>query len=100
MGCKDTTGLGWYVTAVQNLGDHFAVAARYDQFDPSRDVPAGCEGTVVRAADQDRLDAISVALLWYLSGNLRATLAYDHFGEQDAAQKDNDALTVQLQAKF
>jgi hypothetical protein len=99
--CKDADRFGWYATVVQNVGDVFALAVRYDEYDPTSSLSDSCDVmATMTAADQDRQRNLGVALLAYISGNLKATLAYDHFGEQEGAEKDNDALTVQLQAKF
>jgi hypothetical protein len=99
--CKDLDRFGWYATLVQNVGDVFALAVRYDEYDPTASLADECDvmATMV-AADRDRQRNLGVALLAYISGNLKATLAYDHYGEHEAVQRDNDALTVQLQAKF
>jgi Phosphate-selective porin O and P len=99
--CKDADRFGWYATLVQNVGDVFAVAFRFDQYDPTSSLPDECATmSVITAADRDKQSNLGVALLAYISGNLKATLAYDHFGEEEGSKKDNDALTVQLQAKF
>jgi hypothetical protein len=99
--CKDADRFGWIATLVQNVGDVFALAVRVDQYDPTASLSDDCTTmSITTAADRDRQTNLGVALLAYISGNLKATLAYDHFGEQEGAKKDNDALTVQLQAKF
>jgi hypothetical protein len=99
-GCKDASRLGWYATLVQNVGDHFGVAFRIDQYDPLTSLPDTCTEAARNAAGLDKVTNFGVALLGYVSGNLKATLAYDHFGEQESNQKGNDALTLQMQAKF
>ena len=79
----------------------FALAVRYDEYDPTASLADECDVmATMAAADRDRQRNLGVALLAYISGNLKATLAYDHYGEHEAVQRDNDALTVQLQAKF
>ena len=99
--CKDADRFGWYATLVQNVGDVFALAVRLDQYDPTSNLSDDCAMmSVITAADRDKQTNLGVALLAYISGNLKATLAYDHFGEQEGSKRDNDALTVQLQAKF
>jgi hypothetical protein len=100
-GCKDADRFGWYATLVQNFGDHLALAVRVDQYDPNTGAPDACMMMpVFEAARIDRATNVGVALLGYVSGNLKATVAYDHFGEQGASVKSNDAVTVQMQAKF
>jgi hypothetical protein len=99
--CKDADRFGWYASLVQNVGDVFALAVRFDQYDPTSSLSDDCAMmSVITAADRDKQTNLGVALLAYISGNLKATLAYDHFGEQEGSKRDNDALTVQLQAKF
>jgi hypothetical protein len=99
--CKDADRLGWYATLVQNLGSVFAVAVRFDQYDPTSSLNDACSTmSTVTSADRDKQNNLGVALLAYLSGNLKLSLAYEHFAENEAVKKDNDALTVQLQAKF
>jgi hypothetical protein len=99
--CKDVDRFGWYATLVQNVGDVFALAVRYDEYDPTSSLSDSCDVmATLTPAGQDRQRNLGVALLAYISGNLKATLAYDHYGEQEGAEKDNDAMTVQLQAKF
>jgi hypothetical protein len=99
--CKDADRFGWYATLVQNVGDVFALAVRFDQYDPTSSLSDDCATmATITAADRDKQTNLGVALLAYISGNLKATLAYDHFGEDEAVKRDNDALTLQLQAKF
>jgi hypothetical protein len=99
--CLDADRFGWYATLVQNLGDHFALAVRFDQYDPISSLKDSCADMVkITAADRDRQNNVGVALLAHVSGNLKLTLAYDHFGEHEVRQRDNDVVTVQLQAKF
>ncbi len=77
--CKDVDRFGWYATLVQNLGDMFALAVRYDQYDPTASLADECDAmATMTAADRDRQRNLGVALLAYISGNLKATLAYDH----------------------
>jgi hypothetical protein len=99
--CNDIKRLGWYGAVIQNVGDFFTLAVRYDQWDPITSVPDSCTDASKRmTVDTDRVDALSVALLGHISGNLKATLEYDHWFEDDTKQLDNDFVTVQLQAKF
>lgn len=99
--CNDIKRLGWYGALIQNLGDTFQVAVRYDQWDPITSVPDSCVDMARRTAvETDRVDQLSVALLGHVSGNLKATLQYDHLIEDDSKQLDNDIVTLQMQAKF
>jgi hypothetical protein len=83
------------------VGDTFALAVRFDQFDPISSLADECDvAATITGAERDKQTNLNVALLAYISGNLKATLEYDHAGEDDAVQKDNDVFTVQLQAKF
>ena len=102
--CNDRGGLGWYAAIIQNLGDHLTLAARYDQWDPTQSLPSSCQDGMtsmpLTASQRDRVDQLSLALLGHISGNLKATLEYDHLIEHELSQRDNDIVTVQLQAKF
>jgi hypothetical protein len=99
-GCKDAPRFGWYATVVQNLGDYAGIAVRYDQYDPVSSLPDACAMAARDAAGLDKVSNIGVVLMGFVSGNLKASLAYEHFIEQDAVKKANDALTLQMQAKF
>ncbi|HEY0705543.1 MAG TPA: porin [Polyangia bacterium] len=100
--CRDLSRLGWAGTLVQNLGDNFGFVVRIDQYDPTNSIDSSCTNTMTVASGEiDKVTNYGFGLLGYISGNLKATLAYEHFAEQDgAATLDNDAVTVQLQAKF
>lgn len=98
--CLDRKSLGWILTVVQNIGDHFGVVARLDQFD--RD--AGCPSMTTSLLDGIRvgqLTTIGGGVLVHVSGNLKATVVYEHPIEQEGlASRGNDFLTSQLQARF
>ena len=115
--CRDVKSFGWYGTVVQNFGDHLGLAFRFDQFDPYRKGLEGCMAMMGMpqlrplSADSDRVDTFGVALLGYISGNLKATINYEHVEEQvesapvPSEPKRNGTLTddiirVQMQAKF
>ena len=83
----DLASKGWILTLVQNFGDRIGIVFRVDQFDPSDKV------------ETDKLTGYGGGLLLYPSGNLRATLVYEHLVEQ-AMKRDNDIFTAQLQASF
>jgi hypothetical protein len=96
--CKDIKTFGWWAQVSQNFGDHMGAAFRMDQFDPNSGLGDGCSG--LAASKEDKVTGIGGALLIYVSGNLKATLAYQHFGEQGTRKVGNDIFTTQLQAKF
>jgi hypothetical protein len=99
--CRDIKSLGWYATLVQNIGTHFGVVFRIDQFDPKNSIAASCMDAMVRSdASIDKITSVGGGLLAYISGNLKATAAYEHIGEQGTKARDNDVFTLQLQAKF
>jgi hypothetical protein len=99
--CKNLTTLGWYLTVVQRIGERFGVIARLDQLDPNIDDPAEtCADAVRTGATEDRVTTIGAGLLVDATKNLRAVLVYEHAAEQGARVKDNDALILQVQAKF
>jgi hypothetical protein len=99
-GCKDTPRFGWYATVVQNLGDHAGIAVRFDQYDPITSLPDACAMAARDAAGLDKVSNIGVVLMGFVSGNLKASLAYEHFIEEGSNKKANDAVTLQMQAKF
>jgi hypothetical protein len=111
--CRDLKTYGWILTAVQNLGDHLGLAARLDQYDRNRDVASGTSATcaaAATAAENDRITTLGVGVLGYISGNLKASLIYEHLWRPDAlaasptlapsAWVPTDQATLQLQAKF
>jgi hypothetical protein len=98
--CRDQKALGWYATLVQNIGSNFGVVFRADQFNKNSSVNSGCADAVKTAADIDRVTTLGGGLLVFFSGNLKATAVYEHFIEQGANKSDNDAFTLQLQARF
>jgi hypothetical protein len=111
--CRDVKSFGWILTAVQNIGDYFGVAARLDQYDRNRDVPAGTSATctaAATAAENDKITTLGVGVLGYVSGNLKASAIYEHLWRPEALAASpmlapsswvpTDQLTLQLQAKF
>lgn len=89
-----TDFLGWYVMAVQNLGEKLQFAARWERWDPNED----------RSADQ--FERASFGLNWFYDSYTRITLAYDMPRTQVAAtgggfrDPSDNLLTVQLQHRF
>jgi hypothetical protein len=61
-----TDFLGGYAMAVQNVGESFQLAARFDWFDPNEDV------------DHDRFERWNVALNAFYQGLTRVTVSYEH----------------------
>lgn len=85
---------GYYAMLVQNLGEKWQAAARYDFFDPNTDL------------DHDQFERVSLGLNYFFDGFTRITVAYDIpktdrslGGGQFEDPKDN-LLTVQFQHKF
>ena len=88
-----TDFIGWYVMWVQNLGDKWQAAARYDVFDPNKDL------------DHDQFERVNVGLNYFYDGFTRFTASYE-IPKTDKASgsgftdpKDN-LWTLQLQHKF
>jgi hypothetical protein len=106
--CQDQKSFGWYVTVVQNFGNYFGAALRFDQYDPYRKGLEGCPTgdrdppeQRSRFADLDRVSTWSAAALVYFSGNLKGTINFDHVSEQGTqALLTDDILRFQLQARF
>lgn len=89
-----TDFVGGYVMFVQNLGERFQAAARYDLYDPNTDL------------DHDQFKRASLGLNWFYGGDVRVTAAYDIIktevaqgGGRFSDPKDN-LWTVQFQHKF
>ncbi len=97
--CKDVESLGWYVQAIQNIGEHAAVALRFDQYDPNTGVKDACDMAARAKFEKDRVRALELALIGYVSGNLKTSFHYNHPLEQGTTV-GNDYVTVQMQAKF
>jgi hypothetical protein len=53
------------VAVIQNLGEKFQVAARYDAYDPNVDV------------DHDQFERWNFAAHWFYAGSVRITAAYE-----------------------
>jgi hypothetical protein len=94
---------GGYAMWVQNLGERFQLALRYDAFDPNTDLPG------------DEFERLGVGASWFFDGFVRVTVAYDapRTHPAPASQSRYDALatargadptdnlwTVQVQHKF
>ncbi|MES1172416.1 MAG: porin [Bacteroidota bacterium] len=98
--CLNVTSVGWILTAVQNIGDYVGVVARLDSFDPSysKSLNDTC-ATQITAGQGDRITTFGGGLLLHGSGNIKATITYEHIAEQSKAIA-NDIFTAQLQARF
>ena len=115
--CRDTKGLGWIATVNQNIGDFLGIAARFDQWNPNRDVNVGampsmsCMDTSNRAND-DTISTLGVGPLLFISPNLKLSAIYEHVwrsqlydglgspGIAPASSIASDYFTLQLQARF
>lgn len=87
----DVSALGWYVLAVQNVGEHLGVFARLDSYDPDTN------------KDTNAITTIGGGAHWFFSGNLKGTAVYEHSITQvadGAKEPEDDILTLQLQAMF
>ncbi len=87
---------GWYLMAVQNLGEKLQAAARYEQYDRNTD------------KEHDQYERASLGLNWFYGANERVTVAYDIVTTERERPsgsgrfydpKDN-LWTVQVQHKF
>ncbi len=85
---------GGYVALVQNLGESFQVAARYDAYDPDRNV------------DNDQSERWTIAAHWFYAGQIRVTAAYeipatDRIVSPGVVEDPSDnEWTVQFQATY
>ena len=117
--------LGWYGTLIQNIGNDFQVVARYEQFDQNTELEGDAigaknsAGTVVGNSNDLAWSQISLGLNYFLSGNVKLSLAYDIKTNETTANTeningkgktndrndwskeiDNNLTTLQLQYKF
>jgi len=89
----DTEFLGWYLMLVQNLGERFQVAVRYDDYDRNTGV------------DGDEYTRWNMGLNWFYDGYTRFTLAYEVPDVSTTAgvsvpNTEDNLLTFQAQFKF
>ena len=74
--------LAWYVAAVQSLGEHFAVGARFDQY---------------RVEEEDASNVITAVGMAVPADGVRLVLAYDfHLGDEGGANEG----WLRMQVKF
>lgn len=106
--------LGWYGTLVQNLGSDFQVVGRYEQYDPNTELEGDAIGKgKIGDANDIAWSQISVGVNYFLSGNVKLSLAYDiktnetssNLTSKDVRKDytkeiDNNLLTAQLLYKF
>jgi len=111
--------MGWYGTLIQNIGNDFQVVARYEQWDPNTELSGNVigaknsAGTAIGDVNDLAYTQISLGLNYFLSGNVKLSLAYDiKTNEKSSAlvnsdprkdyskEIDNNLLTAQLQYKF
>ncbi len=84
---------GWYLMWVQNAGEKFQVAARYDAYDPNTD------------ADHDQFARTGLGISYFYDGFTRITVAYDIPNTDAKSGSDykdphDNLWTVQVQHKF
>lgn len=109
--------LGWYGTLVQNLGSSFQVVGRYEQYDPNTELEGDAIGkSKIGDANDIAWSQITVGVNYFLSGNVKLSLAYDMKTNETSAnlpsknkgdartdytkEIDNNLLTAQLLYKF
>jgi hypothetical protein len=86
--------LGWYVMAVQNVGDRYQAVVRYDTYDPNVD------------RDHDQFDRWSLGVNAFYDGFTRLSVSYDVVKTDLAAgagrftDPHDNLWTIQLQHKF
>ena len=114
--CRNTKGFGWILGGTQNIGDNFGFTARFDQWNPNRDVEtngstsATCMTAVTNAAN-DKISTLGLGPILFISANLKASAIYEHLwrsptlalgapGIAPSSAVPKDQLTLQLQARF
>jgi hypothetical protein len=103
--CSDVSALGWYALGVQNIGDHFGVVFRVDQFIYNMAARTGCASLMTTPTSQ-KTTTYGGGLLVYGSSNIKLSV----IGEKVTGFKIttipakygtfDDRVTFQLQAKF
>jgi hypothetical protein len=96
-------GHAWHVTLVQNLGDTFQLAARYESFVRNDNLASATP----RVKEITQLD---VAVHAYIGGNYKLSALYSHpldgetigtgTGDPAGSVKETDQFIAQAQAKF
>lgn len=106
--------LGWYGTLVQNLGSDFQLVGRYEQYDPNTELEGDAVGkNKIGTSDDIAWSQITVGVNYFLSGNVKLSLAYDIKTNETSEnlksttvrkdyskEIDNNLLTAQLLYKF
>ena len=103
--CLTKSGLGYILTAVQNIGDHLGAVVRYDSWNPTTNgLEAGCvdnaAGAMATTVATDSINTLGGGFIGYISANLKFTAIYEWLSEQGANKKDNNIFTARLQARF
>jgi Phosphate-selective porin O and P len=101
--CKDVVALGWILTGIQNIGDHFGVVARVDQYRPNMAARTGCTASLTATPTSTKTTTLGLGLNLYVSSNVKLSVFGEKVtGRQDIAPTDryDDRVTVQMQAKF
>jgi hypothetical protein len=93
-----STGHGWYLTLVQNLGNDLQVAARYEQY--------VANNTLVPTTNKFKTrDEIQLAAHWFVAQNYKFSATWYHptaaeLGPTAVADLKQDQFFLQAQAKF
>lgn len=85
---RDLRELGWYVQVVQELTRHGQVAARYDEYRPDRDAPAGMA--------EPRYRTVSVAAEVHRE-RARLLVQYEH---EERPTRATSRVTLRAQVRF
>jgi hypothetical protein len=121
--CNDVSALGWYATAIQNIGDHFGVVFRVDQYlwNMTSDA-AACpvdrfSSNAWLAPPKTKTTTFGGGLLLYANANLKFSVIGEKVnGRRNYSEvttpattpktytwapgSDDDRITFQLQARF
>jgi hypothetical protein len=95
------TGSGWYATLLQNLGQPFQLAVKYEQYMPNHTASvAGATNTTVKVQQE-----LQVAMHAFVGGNAKLTAAWFHpmngeKGAAAAADPKADQYILQAQVRF
>jgi hypothetical protein len=104
--CNDISAMGWYVAAIQNIGDYVGVVARLDQFIYNNADRTGCTASLMATPTDRKTTTLGGGFLLYGSANIKfSAIGEKVFGykvETDPAKYGtfDDRITFQMQAKF
>lgn len=106
---RDQRSLGFYLAAVQDVGEHASFGMRFEQYDPNADALELFGGMTVVTRRRFRTLTSAVAAKLPLEGVARARFLVEYEAQRNSlgrdnqgrpAQLDNDTLRLRLELRF